>query len=69
VPFLLCASWLVAAVCLLAEAGSSHRRASNFLVRDKKATKEARLPTASGGTRYALAALRSNSRRKFDFLF
>ena len=31
---------------LLAEAGLSHRRASNFLVRDKKVTKEARLPTA-----------------------
>ena len=37
---------MVSAVCLLAEAGLSHRRASNFLVRDKKVTKEARLPTA-----------------------
>ena len=34
------------AVFLLTEAGLSHRRASNFLVRDKKVTKEARLPTA-----------------------
>ena len=47
-------------VGLLSEAGSSHRRASNFLVRDKKVTKEARLPTASGRTHCALAALRSN---------
>jgi hypothetical protein len=60
--FLFCAS----AACLLTEAGSSHRRASNFLVRDKKVTKEARLPTASGGTHCALAALRSNSRRKYE---
>jgi len=36
----------VLVVCLLPEAGLSHRRASNFLVRDKKVTKEARLPTA-----------------------
>ena len=36
----------IVVVCLVAEAGSSHRRASNFLVRDKKVTKEARLPTA-----------------------
>ena len=36
----------IVVVWLLAEAGSSHRRASNFLVRDKKVTKEARLPTA-----------------------
>jgi hypothetical protein len=36
----------VVAVALLTEAGLSHRRASNFLVRDKKVTKEARLPTA-----------------------
>jgi hypothetical protein len=33
-------------VAFLAEAGLSHRRASNFLVRDKKVTKETRLPTA-----------------------
>ena len=56
------------AVFLLTEAGLSHRRASNFLVRDKKVTKEARLPTASGGTHCALAALRSNSRRKYEGL-
>jgi hypothetical protein len=56
----------IVVVCLVAEAGSSHRRASNFLVRDKKVTKEARLPTASGGTHCALAALRSNSRRKYE---
>jgi len=37
---------LALALALLFEAGSSHRRASNFLVRDKKVTKEARLPTA-----------------------
>ena len=60
--------FFVLVVSLLAEAGLSHRRASNFLVRDKKVTKEARLPTASGGTRYALAALRSNNRRKYEGL-
>jgi len=65
VPFAVFAS----AVCLFVEAGSSHRRASDFLVRDKKVTtKEARLPTASGGTRCALTALRSNSRRKNEGL-
>jgi len=37
---------LALALALLSEAGLSHRRASNFLVRDKKVTKEARLPTA-----------------------
>ncbi|WP_286998773.1 MULTISPECIES: hypothetical protein [Comamonas] len=58
----------VSAVCFFAEAGLSHRQASNFLVRDKKVTKEARLPTASGGTHCALAALRSNSRRKYEGL-
>ena len=46
----------------------SHRRASNFLVRDKKVTKEARLPTASGGTHCAPASLRSNSRRRYEGL-
>jgi hypothetical protein len=51
-----------------AEAGISPRRASHFLVRDKKVTKETRLPTASGGTRYALAALRSDSRLRCEGL-
>jgi len=60
---------LASAVDLLAEAGISPRRASNFLVRDKKVTKEARLPTASGRTHCAPSSLRSNSRWKFDFLF
>jgi len=46
---------LASIVCLSAEAGLSHRRASNFLVRDKKVTKEARLPTA----------IRRNSLRSF----
>jgi len=41
----------------------------NNAVRDKKVTtKEARLPTASGGTRCALTVLRSNSRRKNEGL-
>ncbi|MEG1102686.1 MAG: hypothetical protein RSE06_12690, partial [Comamonas sp.] len=39
-------SWRRVAFALLTEVGLSHRRASNFLVRDKKVTKEARLPTA-----------------------
>ena len=59
--------FLVFAIALLSEA-AYRAAASNFLVRDKKVTKETRLPTASGGTHCALAALRSNSRRKYEGL-
>lgn len=38
----------------MTEAGNSSRRPSHFLVRDKKVTKETRLPMVSGGTRCAL---------------
>lgn len=47
------------AVSCVTEAGSSHRQASNFLVRDKKVTKEARLPTA----------IRQNSLRAYSAPF
>ena len=45
----------------------SPRRASNFLVATRKLPKKRVCRQLSGGTHYAPAALRSNSRRKSDF--
>jgi len=67
---MVCASCLVLVVALVSEAGSRPAATRFLLSCQKKPGKEkARLAGGwSGGTHCALAALRSNSRRKYEGL-
>jgi hypothetical protein len=67
---MVCDSFLVSAVWLLAEAGS-RPAATRFLLSCQKKPGKEKASLAggrSGGTHCALAALRSNSRRKYEGL-